>query len=356
MAVVNEFRPLPPMIDDLEATSVKIEKSQIRRLGINEGDTVKVTGAASTGAVCHSVEDSFKMSSDPDISYSPEGKGILPQLRAGGPVLRNLNPYSSTAFIPVSVEKVFDGTRPASRVSLIPHGPGADAGTLDREWLHGLVARRGDRIQRLDPDAAARYMFLVTGVEPSDYAQITKDTEIEVVPFDRDATPPLGVFKPEGLQDVVPIVYEERIGDVTLTIPSLEVYGNGIKFNVHAKGAYGGSREFARSSPDLVVALHDDAGNRHALTELGGGGSNSPEGFEHDYEFLARPLPPGTRRLAITVREIVVMERFPRPGMRDKFRPRHMMKETREEYGKIDKFPSVLVISGPWNAIVRLNS
>lgn len=353
---MNEFRPLPPMVDDLETTTIRIEKSQMRRLGINEGDTVKVTGAASTGAVCHSVEDGFKMSSDPDIFYSPEGRGVLPQLHAGGQVLRNLSPRDSVAFAPVSLEKICDGARPASRVSLMPRDSGVDSVKLDREKLHGIVTCRGDEIRQLDPDAANGRMFMVTGVEPSDYAQITKDTEMDLVPFDLDAVhSQLGIFKPEGLQDVVPIVYEERIGDVTLTIPSLEVYGNGVRFNVHAKGTHSVARRFTGGRPDIVTAMHDGAGNRHALFKLGGSGSNSPEEFEHDYEFFARPLPPGTRHLTITVREIVFMESFPRPDRRSRFRPGRVMRETREEYEQIAKFPSLLVLSGPWNATVRLN-
>ena len=84
------FRIFPPSPDDLLSTTIRIEKSQMERLGIKTGEIVKVTGTRTTAATCLPIEDGFSIPSDPNITYL-ENSPVLPQARPGGITMENLN-------------------------------------------------------------------------------------------------------------------------------------------------------------------------------------------------------------------------------------------------------------------------
>lgn len=115
---MNRFRMLPPTVDDFDTTIVRIEKDKMEKMDICDGDTVKITGMRSSGAVCHAIDEDFKLLNDSDITYLSNDPIILPPIRGGMFVGQNINRYGS-GLIPITVEKVHDGTRPASKVCLM---------------------------------------------------------------------------------------------------------------------------------------------------------------------------------------------------------------------------------------------
>ncbi len=342
------------LADDFDTTTVRIEKSQMQKLGISDGDTVKITGTKSSGAICRPIDDGFKLPSDSDIIYASKNATILPQLRPSNFVAESITDYGGSGLIPVTLEKICDGASAASKVSLMPLSSGTNTGNFDKNKLNKAIVCKGNRFRFRDSDPRKNFGFLVTGVEPSDYSQITTCTEIEFVPTDPNVIHSShGVFKLERLQNVIPIVYEATLENVTVTIPSLEIFDTGIRFHVYIKGSYG-DKIFQNGSTSIAATLHDDAGNMCALANHGRGGSSSPVGFEYDYEFHGKPLPSETKQLTITVKEIIIQEQFPRPSD-DIMKPNRMMKGTREEYARIKKFPSFFIISGPWQVTFPLN-
>ncbi|MCV0409612.1 DUF5643 domain-containing protein [Nitrosopumilus sp.] len=350
---MNRFRLLPPTVDDFDTTIVRIGKSQMEKMGLHDGDTVKVTGMKSSGALCYSIDDDFKLPNDSDITYLSENPTILPSLRAGNFVGYNINRHGS-GLIPVSVEKVYEGTRPASKVCLMSLNSGSDDESFARSKLDALIVCENDRLNFRDAVPQNNFGYHITCVEPSDYAQITKDTVIEFVKIKPDK---ISSFfsgpKLERLQDVIPIVYQETLNDVNVTIPSLEIFDTGIRFALYIKSDFEPSQTIQNGATSVVVTLEDDLGNLHELTNHGGGGSSSQNGFEYKHEFLGKPLHHDAKQITITLHEILIQERFPResPGSVS----RKPMRGTKEEYAKIDKFPAFVVISGPWTSTVQLN-
>ena len=351
---MKRFRILPPLVDDIDTTIVRIEKNKMQKLGIREGDTVKITGSQSSGAVCLAVEDGFKMSNDSDITYLTADPVILPTIRASNFVGTNVN-FHDTGLIPVNVEKVFDGTRPARKVCLMSLNSNSDDKQFDKKKLDMLIVCKNNKLYFYSQDRKSNFGYLVTCVEPANYSQIAKDTVIEFVRINPDTIGSSFQGKDlKKIQNVVPIVYEETLNNVNVVIPSLEIFDNGIRFYLYIKSNFDPHQIISNGSISIVVTLNDDLGTSYALSNLGGGGSRSPNGFEHKYVFRGKQLHADAKCLTITLHEILIQERFPREVHNPPF-VHKLMRGTKEEYANIDKFPSFFIISGPWQTTFSLN-
>ena len=350
---MNRFRMLPPTVDDFDKTIVRIEKSQMDEMGLHDGDTVKITGMRSSGALCYVIEDGFKLQSDSDITFLSDNPIILPTIRGGSFVGYNINHHGS-GLIPVTVEKVCDGTRPASKVCLMSLSSSPNDEGFAKSKLDTMIVCKNDRLNFRDGMPQNNFGFLITCVEPSDYSQITKDTVIEFVKINPNRLRSIrSGAKLEKLQNVIPIVYQETLSNVDVIIPSLEIFDTGIKFFIYTKSEFGKNQTIQNGPTLVVVTLEDDLGNSYELTSHGGGGSSSPEGFEYKHEFHGKPLHPDAKQLTVTLHEILIQERFPRedPNYAVARKP---MRGTKFEYASIDKFPSFFIISGPWKTTFQL--
>lgn len=352
--IVERFRMLPPLVDDIDTAIVRIEKNKMQKLGILEGDTVKITGSQSSGAVCLAVEDGFKMSNDSDITYLSNDPTILPAIRASNFVGMNVN-FHGSGLIPVDVEKVCDGTRLARKACLMSLNSNSDDKRFDKKKLDTLIVCKNNRLYFHNQDGKSNFGYLVTDVEPANYSQITKDTTIEFVRINPDTIrSSFQGMELKKIQNVVPIVYEETLNNVNVIIPSLEIFDNGIRFHLYIKSNFDQRQITSNGSISIVVTLNDDLGTSYALNNLGGRGSNSPDGFEHESVFHGKQLHVDAKHLTITLHEILIQERFPRNTHKPPLMHK-LMRGTKEEYASIGKFPSFFIISGPWQTTFPLN-
>lgn len=342
---MHRFRASAFPVEDYDTTNARIERGRMQEIGVRDGDTIKITGMKSSGAVCRPVEDGFRLPNDSDVTYLSPNPVILPEIRVSNLVAQNIT-GSGSGLIPVTVEKVHDGAVPADRVCLMSLNSNQDDAGFGRGRLDKLVVCRNNRLYFRDAEPANSFGYQVTGVEPGDYSQITSDTAVEFVPANPAVVrSSLNVVALDRLTDVVPIVYQEDRNGVVVTIPSLEVFETGIRFFVYIKGGFDPKQAVSGGHMSTVVTLEDDLGRSYALGMHEGGGSYSDEGFEHKYEIRGSPVSPDAKRLTVTLHEIVIQEPFPRG---DTSR-RHML-GTRSEYSKIYKMPSFWIISGPWKA------
>ena len=345
---------LPPMVDDFDTTTVRIEESRMRELGIRNGDTVRITGMQSSGAVCLAVRDHFKMPNDSEIAYLYDPPVVLPTVRAGSFVVQNINLHGS-GLIPVSIEKVHDGTRPAHKVCLMSLDSCSENEQFEKSRLDTLIVCKDNRLYFRSHDRRNNFGYRVTRVEPADYSQITRDTAIEFVKTDPDTThASFHIEKLQKIQNVIPIAYQETINDVDVIIPSLEIFDTGIRFYVYAESNFGQHKIIPNGSASIVVTLNDNLGKSYILDCHDGGGSHSPNGFDYRHEFRGRQIHPDAEHLTITLHEIIIQEQFPREGHSSSLR-RRPMKGTKDEYASIDKFPSFFIIPGPWQAAFPVN-
>ena len=333
-------------MDDYDTSVVRIEKSRMKQLGINEGDTVKISGAQSTGAICLSVDDGYVIPNDSEIIYLNDNPVILPQIRASNLVLQNINRHGA-GLIPITVEKIHDGTVSASIVHMMLLNSNPDTVKVRRDKVERLIVSKNDRFMFHDSEPQNNFGCLITSVEPADYSQITKDTKIEFASANPDVLrSSSGGPILEKLSDVIPIVYEETRNKINVMIPSIEIFDTGFRFYLYVKSNLDSDYTIPDGPASVMVTLEDDLGNSYDLSSHGGGGTHSAEGFEYRHEFHGKPFHPDAKNLAITLHEILIQERFP-PG-NSSFGRRKPMRATKFEYAKIDKFPSFFVIQGPW--------
>ena len=348
---MNRFRLSTFPVDDYDTSVVRIEKSRMQEMGIHEGDTVKVSGAQSTGTICHSVEDGYVIPNDSEITYINENPVILPQIRASNLVLQNINRHGA-GLIPVTVQKVHNGTIPASRVQMMLLNS-HDATNSRIEKLDKLIVSKDDRFMFHESEPHNNFGCLITSVDPADYCQITNDTKIEFVSTNPNVLrSSFGGPVLERLQNVIPIVYEETRNNVNVMIPSLEIFDTGFRFYLYIKSNFDSNQRNQGSHVSVMVTLEDDLGNSYELSSHGGGGSHSVEGFEYKHEFHGETFRPNVKNITITLHEILMQESFPSgdPSFR-----RKPMRATKFEYAKIDKFPSFFIIQGLWKTTFALD-
>ncbi len=304
-------------------------------MGIKQGDIVKVTGTKSTGAVCLEIDDSLKVYNDPEIIYTSKS-GILPQARVSDLVLTNIGSVGQ-GLAPIEIQKI--PYTVAKSVTLIPLE--FDEKKFEKARLEGLVVCKNDRIYFHDQNLG----FFVDCVEPNDYAIITKDTKIE---FQKKAVPQFQIPKITKLKKVIPIVKNISEEFVDIVIPSLEAYDDGCRFYVYLKGRYGNNIKFSGGHTSLNgTTLQDNLGNLYDIFSFGGGGSSSQDEFSFDFSFISGPINQKAKELTITIKEISIQSTLvcpPSSGseMRD-FR-----------YSPNNPSPSFLIISGPWQATVKM--
>ena len=342
---MNRFRLSTFPVDDYDTSVVRIEKSRMQKIGIREGDTVKISGVQSTGAICRSVDDGYVIPNDSEITYLNDNPVILPQIRASNLVLQNINRHG-VGLIPINVEKIHDGTVPASRVCMMLLNSNPDTSKIRTEKVNGLIVSKEDRFMFHDAEPQNNFGCLITSVEPADYCQITKDTKMEFVSANPNVLrSSFGGPILEKLQDVIPIVYEETRNNVNVMIPSIEIFETGFRFYLYVKSNLDSNQEISNGSVSVMVTLEDDLGNSYDLSSHGGGGTHSVEGFEYKHEFHGKPFHLDAKNLTITLHEILIQERFSRGDASFGQKP---IRATKFEYAKIDKFSSFFVIPGPW--------
>lgn len=348
---MNRFRLSTFPVDDYDTSVIRIEKNRMQKIGIHEGDTVKISGAQSTGAICRSVDDGYVIPNDSEITYLNVNPVILPQIRASNLVLQNINRHGA-GLIPVTVEKIHDGTVPAISVCIMLLNSDPDSAKIGTKKVERLIVSKDDQFTFHDAEPQNNFRCLITRVEPADYSQITRDTKIEFVSANINVRrSSFGGPVLEKLQDVIPIVYEETQNNVNVMIPSIEIFDTGFRFFIYTKSNFGRNQEVLSGSISVVVTMEDDAGNSYEFNSNGSGGTHSAEGFEYKHEFHGKPFNLDAKSITITLHEILIQERFPRgdPSFRQK-----PIRATKFEYAKIDKFPSFFIIQGPWKTSFAL--
>ena len=358
------FRIFPPSPDDLLSTTIRIEKSQMERLGIKTGEIVKITGTRTTAATCLPIENGFSMPSDPDITYL-ENSHVLPQARPGGITMENLNHRGGEGLGQVKIEKTTSSI--AEKISLIRVGKmQPNRSQFDESKLFGLVATKDDRIYFRDEDYQLNFGCTVKDVQPEGFCVIDKDTILEF----SDDLPRQKRIRPVNrgefntLIKVIPISYQTKMDIFTLTIPSLEIYEEGLRYHLYIKGTYGEDNlNFMHSHVTSDVTVRDDLGNQYEIVVRGGGGSSGPNGFEYKWEGIVPPINENAKEIVLTIHEIRWQASMQNPPTMQQptkdmrrsnisFQSRKIYRQPR--YSEIEKFPPSMICSGPWEVKIPL--
>ncbi|MCH9658286.1 hypothetical protein K0U27_06260 [archaeon] len=355
------FRSYPLENDDHCKTLIKIEQGEMEKIGISEGDIVRVKGKESAVAFCFSLnrEDLKKAESrDVPVEYLnlDRKNKDYPKMILSSLVSRNACPYRRTRLVQVEklpVKSFKEGIPEAITVTLGTMKFAEKAmpnfkDNIDFSLLFGRLIKQKERISiPFLPDYARQIERKVSKGRPAhpvnfasiiidaspekhEFWLVTKNTRFEFQNIQMDefrGTVP----KPEALSliKVIPIVKKLQLRDTNIVFASVEVFENTMKINWYTQqriklpeDSLSNPSKFKEvnirpDSPELTIEIKDDLGNLHSDGHSGGGGGGSfPDpstneiisNFSGEYQFFST-LNPNAKEITIIVKEIAWAKR-----------------------------------------------
>ncbi len=385
------FRSYTLENDDRNKTIVKIESDYMDKLGILEGDIVKIIGKDSAMAFCFSLnkEELEKAKSrDPPIEYlNPDHKEVeYPRIIMSSPVHCNACPSRRKNLVNLEKLPTRDFKNQIPEADIVTMGtmkfaenamPGYKD-NIDFSPLFGQFVKKQERVSTsFFPDFAQKYQRTSRGgrshppnfssiiidakPEGHDFWLVTKNTKFEFQDMSMDEFKGK-IGKPEALSFIrtIPIPHKFHVRDTEITFTSLEVFENSMKLRWYSlqrtklpedifsnpEKANEMNRHMSHESAELTIELRDDLGNVHSDGfSAGGGGSSGPDPttnemvLDHSGEYrFSSTLDPKSKEITITVKEMMWVARskrvIPTP-------PPKMEQMTPSNY-------KLSVLEGPW--------
>ena len=392
------FRSYPLENDDHCKTLIKIEPDQMEKMGIAEGDIVRVTDKDSTIAFCFSLSqkelEKTKLQDVPVDYLNPSHKKTdHPKMILSSLVSRNACPSRRMRL--VQLEKLHSKNFKDS----VPEATVVTLGTLefaektmpnykdniDFSLLFGRLIKEKERVSvpflpdyarqiekkasRGRPPHPVNFASLIIDAKPEEHEfwLVTKNTKFEFqnVPMDefRGKAP-----KPEALSllKVIPIVKKLHLHDTNIMFASVEVFENTMKINwytqqriklpedIISNPSKFNDMNIRPDSPELTIEIKDDLGNVHADGHSGGGGGGSfPDpsaneivsDYSGEYRFFST-LDPAAKEITIIIKEMAWVKRELRQ-VHTTMKPPNM----RSMHHSNDKLS---ILEGPWEFKITL--
>lgn len=355
------FRSYPLENDDHCKTLIKIEPDQMEKMGISEGDIVRITGKDSTIAFCFSLsqkELEKTKSQDIPVEYlNPSHKQTEhPKMILSSLVSRNACPSRRIRLVQLEKlpTKSFKDDIPEATTVTLGTMEFAEKtmpnykGNIDFSLLFGRLIKEKERISvpflpdyaqliekkasRKRPPHPVNFASLIIDAKPEEHEfwLVTKNTKFEFqnVSMDefRGKAP-----KPEALSllRVIPIVKKLHVYDTNIVFASVEVFENTMKINWYTQQRIKLPDNFLSNpskfndmnirpdSPELTIEIKDNLGNMHSDGHSGGGGGGSfPDpstneivsDYSGEYRFFST-LNPNAKEITIIVKEIAWVKR-----------------------------------------------
>lgn len=341
---------------------IRIELEHMEKLGIKNGDIVKVSGNnKSTAAIClpmdKNPDDTAQIAKPQDMEIeflnNPHKKFLLPKIILSNLVSCNIDPTVGWN----QLVKISKFSQKQGQLESIPEATVVTLGTiemtdkampgyknnLDYSELMDRIMVKNDRIdiafqkdwlakkqQTMDKTQefpiSSSFQFIIVDVKPkgNEFWKITPNTKFEFQDMDPGLMFDPFTFKPKHLVDVIPIAKQLSVGDTEFTIPSIEVYDNLMKIiwyshqrvklpefaDIQKIDAM--IRSHMHDMPKLVITMTDDLGNLYTkIQEGGGGGTSGPDPAENEmiadfsFYYLFKPtLDPRAKEITVTIQEI----------------------------------------------------
>jgi hypothetical protein len=392
------FRSYPLENDDHCKTLIKIEPDQMEKMGIDEGDIVRITGKDSTIAFCFSLSEKelekTKLQDIPVEYLNPSHKKMdYPKIILSSLVSRDACPSRRIRL--VQLEKL--STK--SFKDNIPEATTVTLGTMDFaekimpnykdhidfSLLFGRLIKEKERIsipflpdyaQRIEkkasrgrPSHPVNFASLIIDAKPEEHEfwLVTKNTKFKFQNVNMDEFRGKAP-KPEAvsLLRVIPIVEKLHLHDTDIVFASVEVFENTMKINwytqqriklpdnILSNPSKFNTMNIRPDSPELTIEIRDNLGNVYLDGHsAGGGGSSFPDpstneivsDYSGEYRFFST-LNPNVKEITIIVKEIAWVKREPRqvPTPMTPSNMRSMQPSN----------PKLSILEGPWEFKITL--
>ena len=383
--------------DDRCKTIVKIESEYMDKLGINEGDIIKVTGRDSAMAFCFSANqeeiEKAKLQ-DPPIEYlnSDHKEVEYPRIIMSSPVHCNACPSRRLRLVDLEKLPTSDFKKLIPEADIISLGemkfaenamPGYK-NNIDFSPLFGMIVKKQERVNlSFFPDYAQRHQrtsrggrshppnfsSMIIGATPEnhDFWLVTKNTKFDFQEISMDEFKGK-IGKSEALSFIktIPIPHKFHAHDTEIAFTSLEVFDNAMKLrwyslqriklpeNIFSNPSKANeiTMNMSHESAELTIEIKDDLGNVYADGHsAGGGGSSGPDPttnemvMDHsgEHRFFST-LDPNAKEITIIVKEMMWVKRNRRVRPTS---PPEMRQMSPSDF-------KLSVLEGPWEFKVSL--
>lgn len=385
--------------DDRCKTIVKIESEYMGRLGIQEGDLVKVSGKCNAMAYCFMLEkeelEKAKLR-EPQIEYlNPEHKEIeYPRILLSSPIHTNACPSRRLQL--VKLEKISSD----DSKNKIPEADTITVGTMnfmenmmpgykdnvDFSSLLGQIVKKQERINTSYlPEFATKHQrtsrggrshppyfsSIIVDAKPENHEfwLVTKNTKFEFQEISMEQFKGKG-SRPEASSFLraIPIPHRFRVNDTEIVFSTLEIFENTMKLRWYTlqriklpEDAFSNpakaeeiQRSVGHESAELTIEMIDDLGNTYADGHsMGGGGSSGPDPstneivLDHSGEFrFFSTLDPKAKEIKIIVKDMIWVKRSSR-GIPHPSTPPNMTEMSMSP-------PKLSILEGPWEFKINL--
>lgn len=349
----NLFRVIPPHPDDQGKTRIRIEKHQMKMLGIESGDVVKVKGIGISGAVCLPLEKEYALPYDPDFTFLYEPSKYLPIVRLSDIVSQNASRMGSMSVVQISKIHVLK----AKKITLALKNKQQmyNQDDLILSDLEGMIVTRGNHI-RIINKKSTKYpfiQFIVVDLNTNiDFCLITKETQFEFTTSDQSTilhTPTL-----HNLKKIIQIGKQITDKKLTVILHSLEIYDDGTKFLLNLSYIFDEPVERLHDRVYCQVSVADNLGNVYTCIDLRMNHSRWHRGEPQHSEMSGILIPPMSNEaseLIFTIKEITWQKRKRSDNELDKTENRNT--QTKPLQWSIQK-SHYLIANGNWEFKIKL--
>lgn len=298
--------------EDSGKSHVRLAREHMEKLGIKNGDIVKIFGTKTTGAKCFTLDPGYEQSFDADFIFLDDTSKNVPLMRVSDITSFNARGGGVGSLVEVSRAEAVE----ASKIVLaIPKIINYEKETLDMTKLDGLVVCKGNRVNIPYTNSVNITPFSVHDVFPRcEFHIIDKNTKFEFI----EASQEDFHFIPEldRLHKVIPVIKQIKTEIFEMTFPALEVYDTGVRFYLYVKEKLVPQRqEFGHPALSPTVKIWDDLGNSYVVFHYqgqGGYSTNMTDFHYHMYGIMIPTLDGNAKELNFVIQEIS-WHRMPSP-------------------------------------------
>jgi hypothetical protein len=246
-----------------------MKKTDMERLGIREGEIVKLTGGRTAHAFCLIWDDNYDNQNETNFVYLNDSSKNIPVIKVSDQTYSNLHNFHSGNLVELQKSNAVK----ADKLTIKPLYEQNDNEKREYSlgWLQDRVlVSRGDRMIVQHEDSKKTPGFFVIDGKPDSQAWfVDRDTSIEIsdkfpVDFRKMIT------EPGNLITVLPLVKQIKGDDFETTIPSIEVYDNCMKIDLYVKDTIVHQENWASGLCAPTIRAWDDLGNKYLLNRFGG--------------------------------------------------------------------------------------
>jgi len=259
-----------PDPQDSGKTLIRMKKTDMEELGIQNGEIVKLTGGKTTYAFCLEWNDNYDQQNEKNFVCLDASSKNIPIIKTSDLTYSNLqNRHFGNL---VELEK--SSAIKANKITIMPLYV---LGTTEKkyyniDWLEEqVIVSKDDHIRGIHDPKKIPGFFVIGGIPDSQAWIIDKHTTIEI--SDKIHANSYRMITDGGhLNSVIPVVQRIKGDDFEATISAIEVYDNCMKILMYVKDTIVHQEDWTSGLCTPTIKMWDDLGNQYRLNRYSGRG------------------------------------------------------------------------------------